>query len=104
MDYHWKFNQSDAQGAEQREYQDAGWRTLDLPHDWSIDGEFKEDAPARGSGGFLPAGIGWYRKHFSLPAVQKGQNIRIEFDGVYMRRASNVRGKIAGRHSPARMK
>ena len=84
FDYGWKFLQADTKGAEQTNFNDTRWRTLNLPHDWSIEGEFKEDAKTKGAGGYLPTGIGWYRKHFNLSADHTGQNIWIEFDGVYM--------------------
>jgi len=51
--------------------------TLNLPHDWSIEGEFKEDAATKGAGGYLPTGIGWYRKHFTMP-----QSARINSFGL----------------------
>ena len=63
MDYNWKFIQSDVKEAEKQNFDDTKWRTLNLPHDWSIEGEFKEDAITKGPGGYLPTGIGWYRKH-----------------------------------------
>ena len=53
-----------------------------MPHDWSIEGPFDQNAPTLGNGGYLPAGIGWYRKHFTLPASQQGKRIFVEFDGV----------------------
>src|ERR1700754_4289330 len=59
------------------------WRTLSLPHDWSIEGAFSESNPATNAGGSLPGGIGWYRKTFTLPANAKGKQIHIEFDGIY---------------------
>ena len=39
---------------------------LNLPHDWSIEGEYNKDELTGGSGGYLPTGIGWYRKHFQI--------------------------------------
>jgi len=59
------------------------WRQLNLPHDWSIEGEFSEKNPAGTGGGALPGGIGWYRKTFTLPANPNGQQVFVEFDGVY---------------------
>lgn len=53
-----------------------------MPHDWSIEGPFDEKNPAGGAGGFLPTGIGWYRKHFTLPVRYAGKRVFIEFDGV----------------------
>src|SRR6476659_11515011 len=61
----------------------AQWLSLNLPHDWSIEGEFSEKNPAGTGGGALPGGIGWYRKTFTLPAASKGRLVFIEFDGVY---------------------
>ena len=75
------------------------WRTLNLPHDWSIEGDFKEDAQTKGGGGYLPAGIGWYRKHFNLTTIDKYQQFWIEFDGVYMNSDVWINGEHLGRHA-----
>src|ERR1035437_6145600 len=66
-------------------YNDGSWRKLNLPHDWSIEGEFKKEYPASPEGGALPGGIGWYRKSFTVSAIAKDKNISIEFDGVYQK-------------------
>jgi beta-galactosidase len=55
---------------------------VDLPHDWSIEGPFDAKNPTGGAGGFLPAGIGWYRKTFTVPAADRGKLVFIDFDGV----------------------
>jgi beta-galactosidase len=60
----WRFLQSDALGAEKPQFPDASWTSVNLPHDWSIAGPLKEDAPSRGAGGFFATGVGWYRKTF----------------------------------------
>lgn len=78
----WLFQLSDKPGAEQPAFDDSTWRKLDLPHDWSIEGPFDQANSTGGAGAFLPAGIGWYRKHFVLPASASHQRIFIEFDGV----------------------
>ena len=82
LDRDWRFLKSDASGAEQPGFEDANWRTLDVPHDWSIEGPFDSKNPAGGAGAFLPAGVGWYRKHFTLPASYARRRVFIEFDGV----------------------
>ena len=82
MDADWKFSRGDFAGAERRDFDDASWRTLDVPHDWGIEGPFDRLNPAAGAGAFLPAGVGWYRKHFSIPANLSGKRIFVEFDGV----------------------
>ena len=84
MDRDWKFFLGDDKNASNVSFDDNAWRTLDLPHDWSIEGDFKKDAPTGGGGGYLPTGIGWYRKQFTLPSSVKGKEVSIQFDGVYM--------------------
>ncbi|ETZ19217.1 sugar-binding domain-containing protein [Pedobacter sp. V48] len=85
MDRNWKFFLGDNKSASANEFDDSSWRLLNLPHDWSIEGKFQKDAPAGGAGGYLPTGIGWYRKQFNLPSsATKGKQVSIQFDGVYM--------------------
>ena len=76
------------------EYNDAHWRTLDVPHDWAIEGDFRADNPSGASGGALPGGIGWYRKYFSLPAGS--EKYFLEFDGVYMNSTVYINGQKVG--------
>ena len=97
FDDNWKFNQGDVSGAESFVFNDNGWRSLKLPHDWSIEGKYDENASTGGSGGYLPTGIGWYRKHFN---ISKGsRNFWIEFDGVYMNSEVWVNGNYLGKHA-----
>src|SRR5689334_15315185 len=79
----WRFRLGDVAGAQDAGFDDSQWRRLDLPHDWSIEGEFSEQNPAGTGGGALPGGLGWYRKTFTIPATAKGKQIFIEFDGIY---------------------
>src|SRR5690554_279888 len=67
FDSDWNFHLGDTTAASSREFNDENWRNLDLPHDWSIEGEIKPDNPTGGAGGYFPAGIGWYRKTFKAP-------------------------------------
>lgn len=96
FDKGWRFNLGDTPGAESTGMDDAGWRSLNLPHDWSIEGEFKKDNPATPEGGALPGGIGWYRKTFTVPATSKGKLIYIDFDGVYQKSTVWVNGHQLG--------
>jgi beta-galactosidase len=82
FDSDWRFLKSDAQAGEKPEFDDSAWRRLDVPHDWSIEGPFDKNNPTGGAGGFLPAGVGWYRKRFTLPQSYKNRRVFIEFDGV----------------------
>ncbi len=84
MDPGWRFTLGDPAGAERPGFDDRGWRRLDLPHDWSIEGTPREEAPGGGRVGYYPTGIGWYRKSFRMPAGSRGQAAWLEFDGVYM--------------------
>ena len=83
MDFNWKFSQTDTIGADKNSFNDHTWRTLDLPHDWSIEGEFMQNAATGGGGGYLPTGVGWYRRHFFFPKSAISKTVWIEFDGVY---------------------
>jgi len=82
FDAGWRFLQVDEKGAEQRACDDSQWRKLDVPHDWSIEGPFARTNKTGGAGAWLPSGVGWYRKHFTLPKEQQGKRVYIEFDGV----------------------
>src|SRR3954447_22103839 len=82
FDNDWRFTQSDSPGAEQPAADDSTWRQLNVSHDWTIEGRFDEHAPAGMAGGFLPGGVGWYRKHFTLPETDANRRVFIEFDGV----------------------
>ena len=92
----WKFNLGDIDNAQEPGFNDASWRSLSLPHDWAIEGDFSEDNPSGAGGGALPGGIGWYRKCFNTPVIAKGQRVYIDFDGAYMNSSVYVNGKYAG--------
>ncbi|MDR2674977.1 MAG: DUF4982 domain-containing protein [Opitutaceae bacterium] len=63
------------------DFDDSGWRRLDLPHDWGIEGPFRQELP--GDTGKLPwAGAGWYRKHFDSPAADAGRRVHLDLDGA----------------------
>ncbi len=93
----WKFFLGNDSNAINADYNDAKWKALNLPHDWSIEQEFSKDVPATNSGGSLPGGIGWYRKTFVLPASAKDKNVRIEFDGVYQNSEVWINGHYLGK-------
>ena len=82
FDSGWHFTNADVIGAEQPQFDDSAWTNLNVPHDWSIAGPFAETNLTGGAGGFLPSGVGWYRKHFFLPPADAGKCVFIEFDGV----------------------
>ena len=94
FDADWLFILADTARMSQVDYNDSFWRRLDLPHDWAIEGDFYAGNPSGAGGGALPGGIGWYRKHFLLPAGN-GKYF-LEFDGVYMNSTVYVNGQEVG--------
>ena len=93
----WLFSLEDIQEAQNPEYADSTWRQLNLPHDWSIEGTYSPDL-ASGTG-YLPGGIGWYRKHFNY-SPEKDKKAYIYFEGVYNRSDVYVNGQHLG-HRPS---
>lgn len=96
FDEGWQFTQTDSVKMSWFGYNDKTWRTLDLPHDWAIEGDFMATAPSGASGGALPGGIGWYRKHFNVNKADKGKKLFIDFDGVYMNAKVWINGHELG--------
>ena len=92
----WKFYLGDDSVAYTPAYDDAGWRTLDLPHDWSIEADFSVDNPATPGGGALPGGIGWYRKEFTVDKSNENKSIYIDFDGIYWNSKVWINGHLLG--------
>ena len=94
FDAGWLFLKDSLQNAEAVNFDDSGWRRIDLPHDWSIEdlpgqsdsviGPFSNKSEGGMSTGYFVGGTGWYRKHFSITAEENNKIIWINFDGVYM--------------------
>lgn len=93
----WNFKLGDYPSAIKADFDANDWRTLDLPHDWSIEGTFSKDYPTKPKQGALPAGIGWYRKSFTLPESAKNKSIAIEFDGVFCNSEVWINGHYLGK-------
>ncbi len=79
------------------EFDDSSWRLLDLPHDFAVEGTFHPDNNL--DHGFLPTGIAWYRKTFSLPEEDLGCRLSLAFDGVYRNCTVWVNGHVMRTHS-----
>ena len=76
-------------------FDDSQWRKLDVPHDWGIEGPFRYDL--EGNTGKLPwKGVGWYRKHFTVPAADAGKRITVAFDGAMANAQVWLNGEYAG--------
>lgn len=99
----WLFALQDDSLALQPRYDDSKWRKLDLPHDWSIEGTA---SPTLAScTGYLPAGIGWYRKHFSASCADglwtvsgrdAAEQLSVYFEGIYNRSSVYLNGHLLG--------
>ena len=96
FDKDWLFVLADSAGMQKSEYADGHWHRLNLPHDWAIEGDFAPSNPSGASGGALPGGIGWYRKHFSVNPKEKYDRFTITFDGVYMNSTVYINGHKLG--------
>ncbi len=91
----WKFSLKDSVNAQSPAFNDGRWQNVDLPHDWSV----KEPlSPTLAScTGFLPGGIGWYRKTLDIPADKQGEKVYLYFEGVYNRSEVFVNGHSLGK-------
>jgi hypothetical protein len=91
----WQFQLGDDARASSPDYDATNWRTLDLPHDWSVEGVLSPGLA--GCTGYLPGGIGWYRKTLNIPASRKGEKVFLYFEGVYNRSEVFVNGVSVGK-------
>ncbi|MDP4205891.1 MAG: glycoside hydrolase family 2 TIM barrel-domain containing protein [Bacteroidota bacterium] len=91
----WKFHKGEVKNAQEVQFNDAAWRNLDLPHDWSIEGPFSSEWSS--STGYLPGGTGWYRKLFTIPKSYAGGKVFVNFDGVYNNSEVWINGKYLGK-------
>ncbi len=92
----WKFNLEDNKAYKNPAFDDSGWRNLNLPHDWMIETEMKENNPSGPMGAFLSGGVGWYRKTFELSDSLKAKSITLQFDGIYMNSEVWINGHFLG--------
>jgi len=92
----WKFLLGDEKEAANENFNDEAWRSVQLPHDWSIELPFDSTSPTGTGGAALRGGMGWYRKTFVLPAATNGKNIFIDFDGVYCNSEVFINGHSLG--------
>jgi beta-galactosidase len=104
FDTGWLFAVGDPAGASGATFADASWRGLNVPHDWAIEGAtppsnpFSKSAATTGRGGYVPSGVAWYRKHFTLDQSLSGKEVFIEFDGIMENGDVYVNGTHLGHH------
>ncbi|PJJ07312.1 beta-galactosidase/beta-glucuronidase [Flavobacterium sp. 1] len=91
----WKFTLQDASDAQNTTYDDANWQSVNVPHDWSVEGRL---SPTLASCmGYLPGGIGWYRKTLNIPQNKRGEKVYLYFEGVYNRSEVFINGHSLGK-------
>ena len=81
LNLNWRFHLGDEPGADFMGDDDAAWREISLPHDWSVEHPF--DRSYASGTGYLPGGVAWYRKRFTLSDDLTGKRVRLTFGGVY---------------------
>lgn len=91
----WRFILSDVKDGANPDLDDSKWRQLDLPHDWSVEGTYSPDKAS--CQGYLPGGIGWYRRTFNVPITEKDKKVYIYFEGVYNRSEVFINGTSIGK-------
>jgi beta-galactosidase len=97
IDLDWRFALGDHPAAIAADFDDAAWRTLDLPYDWSIEATPDPGCASRAAGGYFPGGVGWYRKSLVLPADLGDRRVLMEFDGVYRHSEVWCNGSFCGK-------
>ncbi len=109
FDEGWRFLKDSLVSAENSDFDDSNWRTLNVPHDWSIEdlpiqiddsivGPFDKSSIDKMSSGYLVGGTGWYRKSFTISEADKDKIAFLQFDGVYMNADIWLNGKHLGFH------
>jgi beta-galactosidase len=116
FDFNWKFHLGNdwgtaldlakaagSSGPASQKFNDAGWRTVNLPHDWAVELPFDKNSDM--NHGYKPVGpgfaandVGWYRRTFDLPKEDAGKRLSLEFDGVYRDCTVFVNGWLVGHH------
>ncbi len=97
FDKDWKFMRQDNPSFREYAFDDSSWRTLDVPHDWSIEEDYNPESLSEGNSGYCHEGIGWYRKTFSMDPKVKNKQHTIQFDGVFMNSEVWINGNFLGR-------
>lgn len=95
LNNNWKFTLNEIENGQDPTLNDHRWQTVNLPHDWSVQQQL---SPTLAScTGYLPGGIGWYRKTFTVPQNQKDKKVYLYFEGVYNRSEVFINGKSLGK-------
>lgn len=93
----WLFQLGEHEKAKEISYDDTNWDRVNIPHDWSIEGEISQDNPSGKQGGFYPGGIGYYRNTFPYQNAWKDKRVLVTFDGVMSNSEVWVNGHALGK-------
>jgi beta-galactosidase len=99
LDADWRWVKGDAPGAQAAIFNDATWAKEDLPYDWAIAGPVDQNNPTGRGGGYMPSGVSWHRKNFTLPSSDQGKRVFVQFDGVMGVSDAWINGFHLGRHA-----
>ncbi|HEU6447585.1 MAG TPA: DUF4982 domain-containing protein [Verrucomicrobiae bacterium] len=94
----WKFFKGDVTNAEQVSFDDSKWETVSAPHTWNDSDTYDEIISHSGGERHEYTGIGWYRKHFKLPADAKDGKVFLEFEGLKQAGRFWINGQYAGKY------
>ncbi|MDX3645472.1 glycoside hydrolase family 2 protein, partial [Streptomyces sp. MB09-02B] len=87
----WRFIRSDVTGAQTPGFNDSGWTSVTTPHTWNaVDG-------ADGANNYH-RGVGWYRRHYTVPSTMAGKRLYLQFAGVNQVADVWVNGTYLGQH------
>ncbi|MEM1119095.1 MAG: sugar-binding domain-containing protein [Bacteroidota bacterium] len=98
LNENWQFQLGDATENSAAELDATTWRTLQLPHDWSVEGVYDTIYGTDWQSGYLPAGTAWYRKDFTVGVNPKDHRVELQFDGIYGNSTIYVNGQLVGTH------
>jgi len=94
----WKFVFGDTPGADQPAFDDSAWASVSLPHTWNETDSYRSFISHGAGDRSEKMGIGWYRKHFKLPASAAGQKVFLEFDGLRQAARFFLNGQPVGKY------
>ena len=92
----WQFIREDVAGAEAVAFDDSKWTTVSTPHTWNDVDSFRSIIGHSSGDKGTYKGVGWYRKHFKVPAEMAGKRIFLEFEGMRQAGDMYLNGKAIG--------
>lgn len=93
----WKFTLDDNAAFSAPDFQEDGWATLNIPHDWAFQNGIRKEGDQKQGGGYHDGGVGWYRKSFQINKKTLEKTVYLEFDGVYMNSEVWINGNSLGK-------